>query len=70
MKVTVKEKSSVKEYPWIGIIDNGCIILFTSKNTGICLDRGSSVWKFGELSSGWSEDNFKPFTGEITLSNS
>jgi hypothetical protein len=67
MKVTVKEKSIDKEYPWIGISNQGNIILFTKSGTGISL---SSAYADGSYTEGWQENLFKPFHGEITLSNS
>lgn len=70
MKVTVKEKSQEKEYPWIGISDNEIIVLFTSPMQGICLSIGESDNTVGECPYKWGESCFKEFTGEITLSNS
>jgi len=65
MKVTVKEKSETKEYPWIGISGDRTIILFHKYNAGICLSP-PSLSNFDD----WDQDNFKPFEGEIVLSNS
>ncbi len=68
MKVTVKEKSQAKEYPWIGIHQKGCIVLFLSDNNGSYLflpehqDHNPDPMF-------WVEEHFKPFVGEIVLSN-
>lgn len=70
MKVTVKEKSQEKEYPWIGISNNDQIVLFTGYKCGISLISGETNNKFLEYSVSWLEEVFKPFEGEIVLSNS
>ncbi len=67
MKVTVREKNAVKEYPYIGITLENTVVLFTIFKTGVCLS--SNAWSVGKYSDTWQEENFKPFEGEIVLSN-
>ena len=71
MKVTVKEKSETKEYPWIGISNNETIVLFDSLKEGLCLRPGNFSPRFtGEYYIDWIEKDFQPFEGEIVLRNS
>jgi len=71
MKVTVKEKSETKEYPWIGITENGVIVLFFDFQKGIFItSENHNIYSLGEYRDNWTESNYKPFTGEIVLSNS
>ena len=71
MKVTVKEKSETKEYPWIGISEvDKCVVLFFHKNIGVCLDSGDTLNCVGEYTDNWNERGFDRFEGEIVLSNS
>ena len=69
MKVTVNEKSNgERKYPWIGINDEtNDLVLFYTKFTGTVLI--SPNYGVGFSSNSWLESAFKPFTGEITLSN-
>ena len=71
MKVTVNDKEkTVKIYPWIGISDNGTIVLFNSKNHGICLTGyKNEPTNYGKYKDDWCEYMFDTFTGEIVLSN-
>ena len=69
MKVTFKDKSETREYPWIGISENGPTVLFLEPKIGIELHKlreGNKVY----YSCGWVMSNFKTFEGEIVLSNS
>lgn len=68
MKVTVNEKPS-KTYPYLGISDNGCVVLFEEEKKGVCLVKGETNNDVGGYSSMWGESMFKPFTGEIVMSN-
>ena len=75
MKAVINEKETpvVKpKYPWIGKNDEEgyySIILFTSENSGVCLETNKELDKKGEYSTRWLEDVCTPFTGSITLSN-
>ena len=75
MKAVINEKETpvVKsKYPWIGkheVDDIFSIILFTSENSGVCLQTNKEFDNKGEYSTHWFEDVCTPFTGSITLSN-
>lgn len=76
MKVEVKENTQELEkktrYPWIGISENGVIVLFTHSSSGICLQKGIvfNSYRIGDFKDDWMELHFKPFEDEIVLSNS
>ena len=43
IKVTVDNKPTGKDYPYIGVgKDTGAVVFFTSRGTGVCLEEGSS----------------------------
>ncbi len=67
MKVEVKVSEEKPKYPYIGISKNKTIILFVGTNLGTVLE--SNQWPIGNYSYHWCEEDFKPFEGEITLSN-
>jgi len=69
MKVTVKEKSETKEYPWIGVSEDKAIVLFGSPEGAICLKIGTKSNPIVD-SEYWDINKYKPFDGEIVLSNS
>lgn len=67
MKFKHIEEKEEKKYPWIGIADDGEIILFNEPDCGIILKGTENPkWHYGE---GWNEDMFKPLKGEVILSN-
>jgi len=74
MKAVINEKETpVKQsHPWIGKW-NGTeklIVLFYAYESGIVIETTSPDWRrVGENYNNWSEDQFTPFTGSITLSN-
>lgn len=57
-------------YPCLKQFRDQSIILFTSRNTGLCVyARASSANKFGERSDTWVEYEASPFTGKLILEN-
>lgn len=65
---------SAPSYPYIGEIlskdEKHKLVLFTSKNTGVCIynDTGDGTG-VGDNISYWEEDKFKKYEGNITLKN-
>lgn len=70
MKIEIIEKweaQEEREYPWIGIADNGDVVLFDAKKSGVKISgRGFSSFFHSES---WRMDVFKKFEGTITLEN-
>lgn len=67
MKVEFEEREKTgRKYPWIGEWDDGCVVLFTSRDKGFRLDCAGRVGCYSER---WCEANFTPYRGKITLSN-
>ena len=59
-----------KSYPFIGIDEGGMAVLFTAYREGVLVvDPSGEPSRVGYYSSGWSEDNFHYYNGEITLKN-
>ena len=77
MESEINMKKAVKNcsYPYIGRFKNGggniIVVLFTEKNTGICLYNNIDVNRFhlGQYDTDWFEDEFEYFNFSITLSN-
>ena len=68
MKSIVNEGLENK-YPYLGINDNnGLIILFTGKETGIIVNNNTDYY-IGHYSNIWTENEFKVFKGNVILSN-
>lgn len=57
-----------RNYPYLGIHKVGTIVLFTSKDTGVCLEAGCGEDVYKEIKN-WDEKSFKKFYGSITLEN-
>lgn len=72
MNIQVKEiKQDLKTltYPWVGVSTNGTIRIFTGWRQGLGLN--DTHWaKKGRFDTNVNMEYFKPFHGEITLSNS
>lgn len=69
MNVTVKDKSNNKnEYPYLGISKNENIVLFIFPRQGTCISSKKGHY-LGEYCETWVEEEFKPYEGEIVLSN-
>lgn len=66
--VKMKKVKAKPEYPYLGIFDNGAIILFTGIGIGTCIADGG-VHHVGEYGITWEEESATFFTGEINLSN-
>jgi len=61
-----------QSYPYIGMSENGIIVLFNRTHCGTILLKSSSVssvFNVGEYRTDWIESNFKPIGGEVVLSN-
>jgi hypothetical protein len=59
-------------YPYLGVTDNGKVVLFTGPNTGTQLVGGKeNRWDTGYASESWAEENFNilPRESIIILSN-
>lgn len=73
MKVEIREKppaEPTKKYPYIGIdLSDSEIVLFTDEFCGLTLNQGESTNIVGRYSQNISERLFKPFLGELVLSN-
>jgi hypothetical protein len=69
MRVVLKDAVRKVKYPYIGINEYEVVILFQCQKTGIVLNGGSSGYRIGHTSTAWSEENFRPMQGSITLSN-
>ena len=64
-----KEIDLENKYPYLGISDdNGLIILFTEKETGIAVNPDCN-YAIGHYSNTWFESQFKVFKGNVILSN-
>lgn len=68
MKVKIKKEKteSKREYPYLGVFEDGEIVLFTDVETGMTVGGKDRV---GHWSSQWVEGRAKIFQGTITLSN-
>lgn len=69
IKVETEEKP--KEGLGFPLLMEGCgylIVLFSNNSDGTVL-QGNIAYGSGHLFVDWDKDNFKPFTGTITLSN-
>lgn len=70
MKVEVREvKKEGINYPCLMIGSDGSIVLMKAPCEGVVLIEGGSGYEIGYEANNWSMDCFKPFNGEITLSN-
>lgn len=67
MIVEIKQNKKEKDFPKLMISQRGVIVLFTDKNTGICLYDGSNTVR--GISSSWDIAAFQDFKGEITIKN-
>ena len=68
--VTKKDKTCIKNYPYIARSPNdGVIILFNKLNTGIVLYDPNSDGNIGYYSDLWDEYKFENFDGSIILTN-
>lgn len=72
MKVVAKqnEYKEAPEYPCFKMsLNDGTIVLFTSKNTGIVVCQGRIEYDVvGRVCDDWAESHFVPFYGIITVS--
>lgn len=63
MKVEVREKDKPRKYPYLGIAQDGDIVLFIRESTGLVIND-----RF-YYSEAWVEQAFRPYSGEVVLSN-
>lgn len=72
MKVELNEIEETKKevkYPYIGKNEQtGLIVLFTTNNTGVVLNK-DKCWREGHFSDCWDESCFEYFKGSVILSN-
>ena len=68
MRVEVK-KDTIKpiEYPCLMINQDDVIVLFRNRSKGTIVS--SDNFQIGSFFADWDMNDFKPFNGEITLSN-
>lgn len=74
MKVTVKDKISVKPFPKLMIDtynteEDGTIVLFTNEGFGTVIRAVPYKNALGHYRDNWPMSHFQDFDGEITLSN-
>jgi hypothetical protein len=64
MKVEIEktEDPTVRQYPWVGVYLD-IIVAFTAPEEGICLSSDN----FLKYRKNWSEEDYKVFTGKITI---
>lgn len=72
VEVTPKEKPQV-DFKYPGLYqskERGYVALFTSPGVGVVLTtEGTDVYQVGELQPNFSMSYFRPFYGEVTISN-
>jgi hypothetical protein len=71
VKSVVKSSTLHKtpKYPYLGETEEGRIVLFCGKDTGVIVSDPMSVYKIGYFSEGWAEYCFGVSASEVTLSN-
>lgn len=71
MKTTVSSfcLPEKREYPYLGISSQSCIVLFVAPNKGTVLVKGNTLLEVGEYSTNLTERIFKVFEGSVNLSN-
>jgi hypothetical protein len=60
---------SKPNYPYLGVGRSGVVVLFNQKDTGMVVREGGDYALGHYLDDEWREENFKPFTGTVTLRN-
>lgn len=69
MKVQL-EGAKNEKYPYIGKHNSfDLIVLFVSKEEGVCLHSADEGSKMGEFSDVWDEDSFVSYNKTIRISN-
>ena len=71
IKVTEnKIEEDGRVYPWIGEnLITKTIILFNTYSCGSVLAQKEGLWKEGRYFTAWNMNNFKNYTGTLTLEN-
>ncbi len=75
MIITTKPKPKQRIYPWLGINEHNCIVLFYADSIGTVLRSADepltedSPLCVGYHSALWNMDNFQPFNDTVTLEN-
>lgn len=65
MEVTVVKEKETRKYPYIGIHEDGTIVFFLSKLSGVCLKSDDNDEEL--YSDAWAEESFEYFKGEISI---
>lgn len=63
MKITIEntaKKETEREYPYLGVAENGTIVWFVSPQIGISLN--SKFYSKKDISGNWVETDFTPVT--------
>jgi hypothetical protein len=70
IKVVEKQQDTSEEdkYPYIGIGEQGSIVLFQKQDTGTVLVK-NDVYEVGYFMMNWDEGSFTKYKGSITLEN-
>lgn len=70
MKSEIVMKEEGRKYPWLGIADDGDIVLFIKENCGVVIRNADvSDCYVGYYEEEWWMDRFKYFKGKVILSN-
>jgi hypothetical protein len=68
MKAVINEKETPVKYPMLMKADSGTIVLMKEVACGVVVANPVLI-PIGQYVTTWPMENFKPFTGSITLSN-
>ena len=68
-KVEVNGKKEMYTYPLLMISSEERIVWMLSESEGVIIKGKLNSIQTGKYCTGWIMDEFKPFTGSITLSN-
>lgn len=63
-----KKQTSKDIFPHLGVYTDDVVVLFLGEGSGVCVSDSPNIWGIGSMRSDW-HDNYKLFTGSITLSN-
>ena len=68
--VVDKQKVEEREYPYIGVLPDGELVLFYAKGSGVCIGNAKRIMgNIGEHSRVWSELNASKYDGKVILAN-
>ena len=69
MRSTKNDLPESQGYPYLGVFEDGTVILFTAAEEGTVVHVGDGSDSIGDHSNDWAEEDVKRFTGKITLEN-